>query len=151
MILQLLEHLGVTDGVFGALTSLSARAGLAAVLAFVTALVTGPRLLRWLHSKRYIEQEQKGDSEQLDAIVAEKAPTPTMGGLMIVGAILAAGALCGDLRAAFVDTLRFHHFAVVDRTPPTMRQMQDMMKLLCDEKSDDGKKRKFVVRMSLVV
>lgn len=104
MILQLLDQLGIgSDGLLGGLRSLAARAGLAAVLAFVTALVTGPALLRWLHGKRYIEKEVKGDSKTLDELSASKAPTPTMGGLMIVGAILAAGALCGNLQNFYVQ------------------------------------------------
>ena len=104
MILQLLDQLGIgSDGLLGGLRSLAARAGLAAVLAFVTALVTGPALLRWLHGKRYIEKEAKGDSKQLDELSSKKAPTPTMGGLMIVGAILAAGALCGNLQNFYVQ------------------------------------------------
>ncbi len=103
MILHLLDYLGIDTGLLAGLRSLAARAGLAAVFAFVTALITGPFVLRWLHSKRYIEKERKGDSLELDEINASKPPTPTMGGLMIVGAILAAGLLCGDLQNFYVQ------------------------------------------------
>lgn len=103
MILGFLDELAALWEPLGKLSSLAARAGLAAVTAFLVALLLGPRLLAWLRARQYIEIETNTESERLNAINASKAPTPTMGGLMIVGAVLVAGLLCGDLTNAYVQ------------------------------------------------
>jgi phospho-N-acetylmuramoyl-pentapeptide-transferase len=102
VILWLLERLAGEGQPLGPLSSLAVRAALAAGLAFGVALLMGPRLLRWLHRRQYIEKVTLTDSPELNRINANKAPTPTMGGLMIVGAILVAGLICGDLDNAYV-------------------------------------------------
>jgi len=102
MILWLLDELAALWAPLGNLSSLAARAGLAAIGSFVVALALGPRVLRWLRGKQYIEHEQGTGSETLDAINARKRPTPTMGGLMIVGSVLVAGAVFGDLSNSYV-------------------------------------------------
>ena len=102
---MILWLLGALEQVFpGAnfLGSLTVRSALAAVLAFSAALLIGPRILRWLHSRQVIEVETNTDSAQLNEINRKKRPTPTMGGLMILGAILAAVLVCGDLTNPFV-------------------------------------------------
>lgn len=102
MILWLLDELAALWSPLGNLSSLAARAGLAAIGSFVVALVLGPRVLRWLRSRQYIEDESGTGSETLDAINAKKRPTPTMGGIMIVGSVLVAGAAFGDLTNSYV-------------------------------------------------
>ena len=102
MILWLLDELASLWEPLGNLSSLAARAGLAAIGSFVVALVLGPRVLRWLESRQYIEDETGTGSETLDAINATKRPTPTMGGIMIVGSVLVAGAAFGDLGNSYV-------------------------------------------------
>jgi phospho-N-acetylmuramoyl-pentapeptide-transferase len=102
MILWLLPSL---ERLFPAATflgSLTVRSALAALLAFVAAIVIGPLLLRWLRSRQVIEVETNTDSPQLNEINKKKRPTPTMGGLMILGAILASVIVCGDLLNPFV-------------------------------------------------
>ncbi|MFT7464727.1 MAG: phospho-N-acetylmuramoyl-pentapeptide-transferase [Pseudohongiellaceae bacterium] len=102
MLLAFLDELVAIWAPLGKLSSLVARAGLAAVVAFLVALALGPRLLRWLKRRQYIENETNTDSVELNKLNAEKPPTPTMGGLMIVGAVLVSGVLFGDLSNAYV-------------------------------------------------
>ncbi len=99
--------------------SLAFRTALAAGLAFGTALLLGPRLLVWLRGRQFLEVETNTDAPRLNEINAKKAPTPTMGGVMIVGAILAAGLVCGDLDNAYVrlgllSTLGFGFIGFID-------------------------------------
>lgn len=102
MILVFLDELAGLWAPLGRFSSLAARAGLAALVSFVVALALGPRLLRWLRARQFIEHETETASATLNAINAAKRPTPTMGGLMIVGAVLVAGVLCGDLSNDYV-------------------------------------------------
>jgi phospho-N-acetylmuramoyl-pentapeptide-transferase len=102
VILWLLEGLAPPAGGAGALGSLTVRAALAALLAFGVAVLCGPRLLRWLRARQFLEDETKTDAPRLNEINARKQPTPTMGGVMIVGAILVAGLVFGDLGNAYV-------------------------------------------------
>jgi phospho-N-acetylmuramoyl-pentapeptide-transferase len=103
MILTFLDQLTAFWAPLGNLSSLVARAGLAALTAFLVALALGPRLLAWLERRQFIENETNTDSEQLNQLNAGKRPTPTMGGLMIVGAVLASGLIFGDLSNAYVQ------------------------------------------------
>jgi phospho-N-acetylmuramoyl-pentapeptide-transferase len=102
MILHFLDELQLLWEPFGQLGSLAVRAGLAAVLAFVVALLIGPRLIRALQMKRYIEDQVHTESETLNEINRQKQPTPTMGGLMIVLAVLVSGLMFGDLTNSYV-------------------------------------------------
>ncbi len=103
MILELLDQLTALWSGFAVLESLVVRAALAAVLAFITALLLGPRVLAWLRRRAFIEKETATPSAELNERNRGKSPTPTMGGLMILGAILVAGVLCGDLRNDYVS------------------------------------------------
>ena len=84
------------------LGSLSVRSAVSAVVAFGTVLLLGPRVLAWLKLRQVIEVETNTDSAQLNEINKKKRPTPTMGGLMILGGVLAAVLICGDLANPFV-------------------------------------------------
>lgn len=119
MILALLEHLQRLWPPLGNLSSLAARAGLAAVLAFSVALLLGPRLLRLLHRLQWMEAENKTDSLVLNEINARKRPTPTMGGIMIVGAVTVSGLVFGDLSndyvlLALLSTLGYGFIGFID-------------------------------------
>ena len=103
MILTVLDSLAALWAPLAGLGSLAVRSALAAVTAFAVALFIGPRLLALLRRRRMIENETGTDSDTLNAINAGKGPVPTMGGLMIVGAILVAGVAFGDLGNAYVQ------------------------------------------------
>ena len=102
MILYALQALSGVWPAAAGLEALAVRAAGAAILSFVVALLLGPRLLAWLRRRQCIEVETNTDAPQLNVINAKKAPTPTMGGVMIIGAILVAGLIFGDLDNAYV-------------------------------------------------
>lgn len=79
---------------------LTARAAVAAVVSFVVAWALGPAAIRWL--KQHARERIDSASPQLNQLHAHKASTPTMGGVFIVAAILAAGVFCGDLSNGFL-------------------------------------------------
>ncbi len=79
------------------------RAALAALTAFVLGIAAGPFLIGWLRRKKIGEQTDKGDSRALDELHRTKRDTPTMGGVLIVGATLAATLLFARLDAFFVQ------------------------------------------------
>ncbi len=103
MILYFLDGLLNLGLPVAAFRSLAVRAGCSAVLAFAVALILGKPLLRFLRRQQYIEDETSTDSPRLNEINATKGPVPTMGGLMIVGAILFAGLIFGDLANKYVQ------------------------------------------------
>ena len=80
---------------------LTARTALAAVLSFVVAWLFGPFAIRWLKAR--FREPIKSASPRLNELHAAKSATPTMGGLFIVGAVLAAGLICGDLTSPYVQ------------------------------------------------
>jgi len=102
VILYALQALSGVWPAAAGLEALAVRAAGAAILSFVVALLLGPRLLAWLRRRQCIEVETNTDAPQLNVINARKAPTPTMGGVMIIGAILVAGLIFGDLDNAYV-------------------------------------------------
>ncbi len=77
------------------------RAFAAVLLGFVLVLLGGKPVIRWLIRQKI------GDSPEfyradLNELMAGKASTPTMGGVLIVGAILATVLLLADLRSRYV-------------------------------------------------
>jgi phospho-N-acetylmuramoyl-pentapeptide-transferase len=81
--------------VFGYLTL---RAILAALTALAISLLVGPRMIRWL-AEYQVGQRVRSDGPQTHLT---KAGTPTMGGALILAAIVAATLLWADLANRFV-------------------------------------------------
>ena len=79
---------------------LTARIALAAMVSFVTAVVCGPFAIRWLKSR--FRERIDSASPRLNELHAAKSNTPTMGGLFIVAAIVAAALCCADLSNRYV-------------------------------------------------
>ncbi|MCI0343131.1 MAG: phospho-N-acetylmuramoyl-pentapeptide-transferase [Planctomycetales bacterium] len=79
------------------MTSPETRAAAAAGLAFLAVAALGGPFARWLRSRRAGERVEKGDSPRLDALMAGKQDTPTMGGLLVLAAGLGTAALLADL------------------------------------------------------
>ncbi len=77
----------------------SFAAGLAAL---VIVLGAGKPVVRWLAAKK-IGDAARFDVESLDRALASKANTPTMGGLLIAGAIIASTLLFADLTNRYVQ------------------------------------------------
>ena len=80
---------------------LTARTALAAVTAFLLALLLGPLAIRWL--QRRFRERVASDSERLNELHAQKQDTPTMGGLFIVSSIVLSVLVWGDLGNRFVQ------------------------------------------------
>ncbi len=68
----------------------SFRATGAALTAFVIAVAAGPRVIRWLSEVGIKERTDGTGSQTLEQLHGHKKGTPTMGGLFVVGSILAA-------------------------------------------------------------
>ncbi|MCB9876177.1 MAG: phospho-N-acetylmuramoyl-pentapeptide-transferase [Planctomycetes bacterium] len=82
-----------SDDVCRLLGYISFRAGGAAVTAFLLAILLGPAVIRWLRNQGLRERIDGTGSAKLEELHKDKVGTPTMGGLFVIGAILAAAAL----------------------------------------------------------
>jgi phospho-N-acetylmuramoyl-pentapeptide-transferase len=100
MFLWLLNHLLDWPDALSAWEKITPRAALAAGVSFAVAVLLGPRWIAWLD--RRFREPIKSDSPEIVRLHADKQATPTMGGLFIVGALLAAALAFGDLRNHYV-------------------------------------------------
>lgn len=80
---------------------LNFRVFCSAVLAFLGVLLTGKRVIRWLSLKKIGDVAEFNHAE-LNEMMKSKANTPTMGGLLIAGAILVATALFADISNDYI-------------------------------------------------
>ncbi|MBL8745301.1 MAG: phospho-N-acetylmuramoyl-pentapeptide-transferase [Phycisphaerae bacterium] len=87
---------------FMVLDQLGFRAALAGGLAFAIVVAAGPRFIRWLREKK-IGDKAQFDVAELNAALASKANTPTMGGLLIAAAIVASTALFADMTNSYIQ------------------------------------------------
>ena len=89
-------HLLKKDG-----TYLILRMAGAAVLSFLVVMVFAPRVIRFL-VRRKIRDLPQFDNRDLDQITQHKSRTPTMGGILIVAAILLSTLVFGHLGNMYV-------------------------------------------------
>ncbi len=85
-----LLHWKAAGNLFGYITF---RAAGAAFTSFLLSLLLGPAVLAWLERHGVKEKVQKTPAELLEPILKGKKNVPTMGGILLCGAILAAGIL----------------------------------------------------------
>ncbi len=78
------------------------RAAMAALTSFVLSLIIGPIIIRKLRKLKIGEKINKGDSQRLDHIHQAKQNTPTMGGLLILAAILTSTLFWADVSNKFI-------------------------------------------------
>src|SRR5512145_2658328 len=97
---QLLDEIGLYS-LLQVLYQLEFRAFAAVLLSFAIVLACGRRVIRWLTRAR-IGDAPEFYRPDLNRLMAAKAETPTMGGIMIVGSILVTVALLADLRNRYV-------------------------------------------------
>ena len=87
--------------IFRILDQLSFRAMAASALSFALVMVFGKPVIRWLKLKK-IGDAGLADVEALQRMAQSKASTPTMGGILICGAILISTFLLADMRNFYV-------------------------------------------------
>ncbi|HTL51722.1 MAG TPA: phospho-N-acetylmuramoyl-pentapeptide-transferase [Planctomycetota bacterium] len=63
------------------------RAAFAGITAFFLCLMFGPSMIQWLRIKKLGEDTSKTDSPDLKELHKQKKGTPTMGGVLIIGAL----------------------------------------------------------------
>lgn len=78
---------------------LTARTAFAAIAAFLAALILGPAAIRWLRER--FQERIVSASASLNELHADKAGTPTMGGLFVIAAVVIATFLGGDLSSPY--------------------------------------------------
>lgn len=75
---------------------LTVRAGLATVISFLLTVIFGPRIIRKLISLKVGQPIRTAEEvHKLAELHGDKAGTPTMGGVMILGALLLSVLVCG--------------------------------------------------------
>ena len=83
-------------------SDLTLRSALAAITAFLACLVTGPAAIRFLATLKVRERAEKKHSVELVEMHKEKVSTPTMGGALVLGAVLLGTLLFARLENPFV-------------------------------------------------
>lgn len=104
LLLDQLRNRLIDNGVyspFAVLDQLQFRALAAAGLSFAIVILLGKPTIRWLIRKK-IGDSGMTDAAALQQHTSSKAKTPTMGGILIVGAIVASTLLLADLRVFYV-------------------------------------------------
>jgi phospho-N-acetylmuramoyl-pentapeptide-transferase len=104
MLYWLLQHLTDRFDLHSAGDSrvlLTARTALGAVTAFLLTIAAGPAVIRWL--KAHCKERVDSASARLNEIQKAKNNTPTMGGLLILGAVVVSTFLWGDLTSRYVQ------------------------------------------------
>jgi phospho-N-acetylmuramoyl-pentapeptide-transferase len=117
---------------------------MAALTAFVICFLIGPRLIALLQRKGVKEKAWKSDSEKLSDLHRHKDQVPTMGGIIILIAILVSSALWGRLDNTFIQlgllcTVGFGIVGMID----------DFIKLTYEDRAGLSKRRKFLFQFAL--
>ena len=82
---------------------ITVRAGMAAVMGFLLIFIFGPRVIRKLISLKVGQPVRTAEEvHKLAELHGDKAGTPTMGGVLILGAVLSAIVICGRIFNPFV-------------------------------------------------
>lgn len=97
MFYYLFYHLKGAFSGFNIFRYISFRAAMAAITAFALSLLFGPLLIKKLSSLKIGERINKADSKKLDELHQHKESTPTMGGIIILAAIIISTLLWSDL------------------------------------------------------
>ena len=108
MLYQLLIRFKDLHIVFNFFRYITVRAGLAALTALLASIIFGPLIIRRLKMRKVSQgpiEEKK--CPVLYRLHQEKSGTPTMGGLLILGAIFLACFLWADLRNRFIQLILF--------------------------------------------
>jgi len=102
MLLRLLYPLHDKVFFFNLFHYITFRSAMAAITAFLVSLIFGPALIRMLAGMNISENVKKEKSLRLDEIMQKKQGTPTMGGIIILLAILSSTLLWADIFNKYV-------------------------------------------------
>jgi phospho-N-acetylmuramoyl-pentapeptide-transferase len=102
MLYHLLYPLHDWIGAFNIFRYISFRAAMAAVTAFIISILFGPTVIRILKQKNIIEAERKSDSDKLNKLREGRPDIPTMGGCIILLALLVSTLFWGRLDNRFI-------------------------------------------------
>ena len=103
MLYLLLSPLADDFQIFNVVNYITFRTGAALMTAFVIALIIGPGFIRWLKS----QGSQPIRTDGPESHIVGKAGTPTMGGFIILIAILAGTLIWGDLSNQYLWVVIF--------------------------------------------
>ncbi len=78
------------------------RAAMASMTAFILTLVLGPIIIKWLKNINFGQNKRREHVESLYNLHKHKQGTPTMGGILIVGAIALSTILWSDMTNKYV-------------------------------------------------
>ena len=95
-----LDSIGLFS-VLQVLYQLEFRAFFAVIFSFLIVLAFGKRTIRWLIKQKVGDQPEFYHSD-VNELMASKAATPTMGGILICSSIFLTIALFADLRNSYV-------------------------------------------------
>jgi len=83
------------------------RAAMAALTSFLISLLLGPYVIRKLKKLKVGERVNKGDSIELDNLHHGKKDTPTMGGILILAAVVFSTILWSDISNKYIWVVLF--------------------------------------------
>jgi len=83
------------------------RSAMATLTAFLISLIFGPLLIKKLKTLKIGEQIRKEDSARLHELHSSKQDTPTMGGILILAAIISSTLLWADLTNRYIMIVLF--------------------------------------------
>ena len=131
--LYLLQDLFINSwGVLRIFKSIMLRASVAFMIAFLFMLIFGKPFIAWLKKKKYGDTaREEGPKSHFD-----KSGTPTMGGILIIGAILFATAIAGNFTNKFIVFL-----FIITILFTTIGFYDDYLKLTRHKNGLSGKKK----------
>jgi len=107
MLYNLLFPLHELISVFNIFRYITFRAAMAALTSFLISLLLGPFVIRKLKSLKVGEKINKGDSATLDTLHHSKKDTPTMGGILILAAIVFSTLIWADISNKYIWVVLF--------------------------------------------
>ena len=147
--LYLLQHLHREDSwrlVFNLFGYVTFRAAAAAMTSFLLCLILMPWIIKCLKRARVTERVENSDSRRLTELHRHKEGTPTLGGVVLIGAVIVSGLLWADVANRYViialgSTLLLGLVGFVD----------DLMKLLRIGKRGMSGRLKFALQVIIAV
>ncbi|MFC1809182.1 phospho-N-acetylmuramoyl-pentapeptide-transferase [Candidatus Omnitrophota bacterium] len=97
MFYELLYPLKEHSIIFNVFRYITFRAACASVTAFLTCVIAGPYCIKWLKQFNVIATTQRKHAPELHPLHEHKCDIPTMGGLLIIFAVVVSTLLWGDL------------------------------------------------------